>query len=74
MQAPLLPTLQAFARWRAEHAATARAVRAALQGGPSQEAQLRTLADEARSQLWGLFQVTLQAPEPSAVTRAYSSP
>lgn len=48
---------QAFARWRNEHAATARAVRAALQGGPAQEAQLRTLADEARSQLWGLFQV-----------------
>ena len=37
---------------------TAHAVREALQGGPSREAQLRTLADEARSQLWGFFQVS----------------
>ncbi len=36
---------------------TAHAVREALRGGPSREAQLRTLADEARSQLWGFFQV-----------------
>jgi hypothetical protein len=48
---------QAFARWRMEHTVTAHAVREALRGGPSREAQLRTLADEARSQLWGFFQV-----------------
>jgi hypothetical protein len=48
---------QAFARWRKEHAVTAHAVREALRGGPPQEAHLRTLADEARSQLWGFFQV-----------------
>ena len=48
---------QAFARWRKEHTMTAHAVREALRGGPGREAQLRTLADEARSQLWGFFQV-----------------
>lgn len=47
---------------------TAHAVREALRGGPSREAQLRTLADEARSQLWGFFQVGCSTARMRVVT------
>lgn len=56
---------QAFSRWREEHAATAAAVHTALAAFPVDEGSLRALVDEARSQLWGLFQVCLpSAPLP----------
>lgn len=48
---------QAFSRWREEHAATAAAVHSALAAPTLDQGSLRALVDEARSQLWGLFQV-----------------
>lgn len=47
---------QAFSRWREEHAATAAAVHSALAAPTLDQGSLRALVDEARSQLWGLFQ------------------
>ncbi|CAL8470385.1 g9927 [Coccomyxa elongata] len=46
--------LQAFDKWRAEHVATVLAVRQAVNEGAN-DAALRPLIEEARSQLWTLF-------------------
>ncbi|BDA44423.1 probable transcription factor TGAL7 [Coccomyxa sp. Obi] len=46
--------LQAFDKWRAEHVATVLGVRQAVNEGAN-DATLRPLIEEARSQLWTLF-------------------
>ncbi len=45
---------QAFDKWRAEHVGTVLAVRQAVNEGAN-DAALRPLIEEARSQLWTLF-------------------